>query len=473
MLKKILCLLILTAVASTISAQAITRYVVLGNPGAAPPYNTLETAASNIRDAVDAANLHDEGDTVLIANGHYVLDGEINIANCLVMSAENDPAQVMIDGGYPAVEERCFSLDHPDAFLSGLTITNGYAANTSGGGVYVADGTVSNCVIADNCAVPPSSNGTGGGGVCIVKGLLTDCVISNNTVSNTFNSTYSGGGGILLRHAVVSNCTVVGNKTKATDSLEVSGSGGGIFLYRPTSKGIITGCLIKDNEANVTNSGGGGVYYYWQAADNHLGLIERCQIINNKSLIYDGGGIYIRGNGLIRNCLILGNEAYRTGGGISLSPIGNASITVQNCTVISNAAVTQRGGGIYIGGSAVRNISNCIIYYNTGKSPDQNLYAASGAVGYNSVWYSCTPKHSLLEIDGIVTNSPEFINQELGDYRLLPGSACINQGLIDADWMTEPDAVDLDGFSRIDRFSGLVDIGCYEFIPAGILFRMR
>jgi len=30
-------------------------------------------------------------------------------------------------------------------------------------------------------------------------------------------------------------------------------------------------------------------------------------------------------------------------------------------------------------------------------------------------------------------------------------------------------AVDLDGYSRIDRFSGIVDIGCYEYLPQGMI----
>jgi len=35
-------------------------------------------------------------------------------------------------------------------------------------------------------------------------------------------------------------------------------------------------------------------------------------------------------------------------------------------------------------------------------------------------------------------------------------------------WMTG--TVDLDRRSRIDRFSGLVDMGAYEYIPQGIMF---
>jgi hypothetical protein len=30
---------------------------------------------------------------------------------------------------------------------------------------------------------------------------------------------------------------------------------------------------------------------------------------------------------------------------------------------------------------------------------------------------------------------------------------------------------DLDGHNRIDRYSGIVDMGCYEYLPAGGLYR--
>jgi hypothetical protein len=31
-------------------------------------------------------------------------------------------------------------------------------------------------------------------------------------------------------------------------------------------------------------------------------------------------------------------------------------------------------------------------------------------------------------------------------------------------------ALDLDGRSRIDRFSGIVDMGCYEYLPGGSMY---
>ena len=54
--------------------------------------------------------------------------------------------------------------------------------------------------------------------------------------------------------------------------------------------------------------------------------------------------------------------------------------------------------------------------------------------------------------------------------RLQAGSPCINAG-IKREWMTG--ALDLDGRTRIDRFSDKVDMGAYEYIPQGMLFMSK
>ncbi|MGI6088308.1 MAG: choice-of-anchor Q domain-containing protein, partial [Kiritimatiellia bacterium] len=68
------------------------------------------------------------------------------------------------------------------------------------------------------------------------------------------------------------------------------------------------------------------------------------------------------------------------------------------------------------------------------------------------------------------TNAPVFVNSDAGDYRLAQGSPCINTGT-NLPWMAE--AVDLDGRPRIDRFSRLPDMGCYEHMPQGMILNLR
>jgi hypothetical protein len=63
-----------------------------------------------------------------------------------------------------------------------------------------------------------------------------------------------------------------------------------------------------------------------------------------------------------------------------------------------------------------------------------------------------------------------FMNTNAGNYRLSQNSPCINAGLNQA-WMDN--ASDLDGaHRRIDSFSHIVDMGCYEYLPSGSMYRM-
>ena len=87
----------------------------------------------------------------------------------------------------------------------------------------------------------------------------------------------------------------------------------------------------------------------------------------------------------------------------------------------------------------------------------------------NYFHYSC-PARVLPAGQGNIATAPGFVNAAAGNYRLEPGSPCINIGAKQP-WMGN--AVDLDGRPRLDRFSRLVDMGCYEHVPPGTLFGFR
>jgi hypothetical protein len=165
----------------------------------------------------------------------------------------------------------------------------------------------------------------------------------------------------------------------------------------------------------------------------------------------DGGGV---NNAACTNCLIVGNYAKHDGGGAS----GGSLI---NCTVVNNAA-GGGGGGVYNG-----QMWNSIIYFNTaGWGSTYNNWYKDSSIAFTNC---CTmPTNSAGWAVGNITNNPMLADTNSGNYRLTSASPCINAGTNEP-WMNG--AVDLDGHHRIDIFSGMVDMGCYEYLPAGSMYR--
>jgi hypothetical protein len=215
----------------------------------------------------------------------------------------------------------------------------------------------------------------------------------------------------------------------------------------------------------ATNYYGGGIYF------KSNGVMEFCEIVSNSAMRF-GGGVYIapQTQTRIRNCLIMGNtttgsgSTYR-GGGIYIDVDGTN--TLESCTIVGNRT-TQSGGGLALMAAASNRILNCIVYSNSAAAGDADLHL-TGNDSTNVFHFSCSPALINSE-NGNTTNAPVFVNFDTGDYRLAQGSPCVNTGT-NLPWMA--DAVDLDGHIRIDRFFRLVDMGCYEYLPQGMIFNLR
>jgi len=198
-----------------------------------------------------------------------------------------------------------------------ITVTGGAiqhnTAGNDGGGIWNDNKTltVNTCTINDNTAADA------GGGVLKENGTvaLNNCIITNNKANGTTDS-FRGGGAIynvLGSGLTVTGCTINGNTA--------SRNGGGI--YNLTGTPSIVNCAITNNTANsnsdVNNDGGGGIYNR-----NDDITVSGCTIQGNTSL-NDGGGIYLREDGLIGGSApnfntITANTATNRGGGIYLNP---------------------------------------------------------------------------------------------------------------------------------------------------------
>ena len=367
--------------------------------------------------------------------------------------------------------------------LSGSPTVTGctFTANIgSGAGIYMADGSA----VVTGCAFS-SNSGTQGGGIRVSRGtpVITDCTFMMNTA-------FEGGGLYNYDSGItVSDCTFVMNT-----GIGVGGQGAGLFSW----KGIpsITNCAFSLNDAPR-----GGAMYFHSAG----GVVSDCVFDRNGS--EQGGALYtIYGDQTVANCTFIGNHA-RLGGadfdgrggavqcgsgryvflncffarnsadrfGGAINDKGNSAHV--NCTFVENAAGAT-AGGVY-NWVADTMVTNCVFWQN---SPNQLTNIAPMNVTYSDVQGGWTGAgfHN-------INADPMFVDAENGDYRLQPGSPCLDAG---NNWSVPTDQsdydedgntaelfpLDLDGNPRFvddpcvddtgnpDGINPIVDIGAYEFI---------
>ncbi|MCZ6811173.1 MAG: right-handed parallel beta-helix repeat-containing protein, partial [Planctomycetota bacterium] len=327
------------------------------------------------------------------------------------------------------------------AVLDGFTVTAGNADGTlqngRGGGMYNVVGSpmVTNCSFTGNSAF----RGAG------ILNMLSSPTVSNCTFSS--NSGAFGGGMANLSgsNSTITDCTFSGN---------TAGLGGGI--YNEGSSPTVTDCAFSGN----TTDGGGGM----ANAGSSNPTVTNCSF-NENSAAVRGGGMHNGGSSpTVANCTFSGNTAAIDGGGMHNF---NSSPAVTNCTFSCNTAPV--GGGMFNEGSSPT-VSNCILWGNTA--------ASFGGPGTPSVTYSDI--EGGFAGTGNINADPMFVASGIGDYRLMPGSPCIDA----ADNTAVPKGIttDLDGNPRFvddpdtpDTGNGdppVVDMGAYEFqdttVPADI-----
>jgi len=406
-------------------------YVAQAGQIPAWPHTNWSSAASNIQDAVNAAA---NGAVVLVSNGTYRVptNAVINIGtnvlyitNAITLRSVNGPAATVIDGGG---SNRCLFINLPVAScafgpltVDGFTLTNGYNYTRGAGCIIVAYGA-----------------GTG---------YVQNCIISGNTVRKEVVDSTAGGGGLftyitaVVFEPIISNCVFRGNRV--LDGAETAPFGGGIWMR---AFGKLVDCAIVENESS---NFGGGLYLR-----NPARGIDRCIVVSNIAAF--GGGCASRDGGPLRNSLFAYNTAPGYAGGIH----EYEKTQIYNCTVVSNSS------GVRVRSASVNGaMQNNII---------DSIYAEVGAVvtGYNNCLPSI-PVYGEWHDTLITTNNPAyigFVDAAAGDFRINGDSPCVNYGT-NAPWMA--DALDLDKRPRLDRFTRLPDIGCYEYLAGGALFRLR
>ncbi|HZQ45411.1 MAG TPA: choice-of-anchor Q domain-containing protein, partial [Verrucomicrobiae bacterium] len=395
--------------------QAPVRYVNVSNTAPVSPFTSWISAATNIQDAVDTANV---GDFIVVSNGLYKAGGRavygfatnrLVLDKAVTVQSVNGSASTFIIGISnlsTGLGMRCAYLTN-GASLIGFTLTNGMArrsGNTtneqSGGCVWCESSaaTLSNCVLTGNYA-----DAYGG---AAYQGTLNNCVVSNNQA-------FLSGGGTYL--ANLNGCILAGNKL-------IQGSGGG-----GAAQGILNNCLVVSNFAPGY---GGGAYQ---------STLNGCSVSNNSASF--GGGV---GLGVANNSLIASNRASSYGGGAFSNVLNNCILytnralslgggtyrgTLNNCAVVENIS---GGDG---GGSYQSALNNCIVFYNS----------ASSGSNYSGGVLSYCDTLPLPGGFGNITNDPAFLDIASVNFHLQANSPCINSG--NNSYITN--LTDFDGNARI------------------------
>lgn len=263
------------------------------------------------------------------------------------------------------------------------------------------------------------------------------------------------GGGIDIkgcRDFVVSRCTIERNSAAV--------GGGAVIRGFPDleSSGDFINCIIRDNAAETLPSSFGG----WAGGIGLLPWLESVRLIG---------------------CEIIGNHASKEGGAVYASSDSGQFLA---CTIADNTC-DEEGGGIQVLDEHVV-IQGSVIWGNRSLSglPEFDGQLTGGD------WYfvtrrSCVEGPSVFPGQGNINDDPKFVNQALGDYRLGPGSPCIDGGRNGALLATDPSDLDQDGViaegmpldvagvtrrlddpNTADTGSGsapLVDMGANEFDP--------
>ena len=360
-----------------IHVAARTNYLAAAGASTTPvyPWKTPETAGDDLAEI--AADLID-GSVVILPEGECSLSSTVVVSSSAKLIGKGIDSTVFVRGDEKMLG-RFFELNAPGALLQGVTIRGARHGAAAG---------------------DPWLVGEWGNGILI------------------------GGRGGTLRASRVTGCSSTGTGWDSRGAVAIDGP-----------NGLISGCVIDSNTNDHGKVWGAGLALRGGVAENCL--IRRNTILPGPDR--GGAGVYLKGNGLLRNC-----------------------------TIVENECLSDKAGG---GGVALdvfdwnnRNrLENCILAGNTDAEAEKGLGWPEWMTKFDHDWNASIIVHCLFGSseafgEGGLAGDPLFKDAAKGDFSLQANSPAHDTGLYD-DWMDG--AVDLAGNPRVDH-KHLVDIGCFE-----------
>ncbi len=435
------------------------------------------TAFRFLADALEFADDESNGvEEIRVADGVY-FPGQTNAdptgstAGAATFALVSD---VALRGGYPGSGSEDPDARDPSAFVSVLSGDIGVPGEISDNVFHVLrsfSGTT-NAVVdgftitGGNARNPSNSNGYGGG-------LVADTGASVFAFHCIFigNRSLQEGGGVGFRNSSggdVADCTFVGNVSE--------GVGGGVSTR--SFQATFSRCRFIENSAGVR---GGGLF-----GEVQIFTVSHCEFVGN-SADMGGGFWYTGGNLTVANCGFFQNSA-TNGAGIGTDrDAGSLEAVVANCTIADNGA-TQLGGGLFHDDSIdAPQLTSCVVWGNSDGVGMAESAQLAGDSDVPSISFCCIQGLTgQLGGSGNIGLDPMFLEPSPGEYRLAPGSPCIDAGLFspplagiltDLDgnprFIDDPQSADCPQAPGSCGVAPVVDMGAYEFqgIPEGAFIR--
>lgn len=486
---------------------------LLFNTSAAGAADFCVTSPAELQDALTVAASNAADDHVKIVQGNYT-------GNFVYGSTE--PNDLIIEGGYSDncisqtvdanntvldgnATGRVITLSAPDGnaefVLRGLTIQNGDATPSGGGGIYADLGDDTVIAIDRNRIYRNSASDEGGG--LLVEGdfrkidaqLIGNEITENsaregggvrvgsnggnitfeqNTLANNEGRTSGGGAYVVSRGQ--GNLTVKNNEFTANTARLFHA--GGLYVWKNSGHTVITHNVIAQNRAD---DGGGGAYIAQLSEDD--GMTIAYNLFRGNQSDWRGSGAYVESSGMhttIQDNLFTENRGAIHGGGIylELEPEAGACLLGNNTFSMNEA---QNGAGLALqltsGGDGAAAIKNNLLWQNQLSSgsdasgadfwidndDDEDHVATPFSLLNNN--FSQTPGQGyfttlpiLIDPSNLDAVDPVFVNEASGDFGLRATSPMIDAGDTNAGELSE---TDLAGNPRV--VNGVVDIGAYEW----------
>lgn len=250
--------------------------------------------------------------------------------------------------------------------LSGVTVADGFASATGGGGL-LNSGTMT---VTDSIFFKNVASAVEGGGI-YNDGELTinHSTIYSNSATDIGGGISNNGVGLSVGALTIMNSEILSNASGST-------GGGGLFNWGGTA-------TVSNTIVTANNSGGYGGGLYVQNGDMHL--------INStvsKNDAHRGGGLYSNYTGTVS---IIGSTFYGNratlfnGGGVDIAESGKQTYVITNSTFVSNTSQTS-GGAIFVTAqNTVLVIVNSTLSGNKGSSGGSILVNLGSVTLKNSV----------------------------------------------------------------------------------------